>query len=53
MVCLILLVYHGYSAGRAAGLKGFMLFGATATAALLGVVMIILKALLQHHHRLY
>lgn len=53
VVCLILLVYHGYSAGRAAGLKGFTLFCATATAALLGVAMIILKALLQHHHRLY
>jgi hypothetical protein len=53
LVCLILLVFHGYSAGRAAGLKGMMLLGATATAALLGVAMIALKALLQHQHHLY
>jgi hypothetical protein len=53
VICLILLVYHGYSAGRAAGLKGFMLFGATATAALFGVAMIVLKTLLQHQHHLY
>lgn len=46
----ILLVIHGHSAGRAAGLNGIRLFAVTAMAALLGVAMVVLKTLLQHHH---
>jgi len=53
LVCLLLLVYHGYSAGRAAGLKGWQLVAVTATAALLGAAMVVLKAFLQHQHHLY
>jgi hypothetical protein len=52
-MALTLLIYHGYAAGKAAGLAGTRLLAATATAALLGIAMVVLKALLQHHHRLY
>jgi hypothetical protein len=45
-----LLVVHGYGAARAANLVGIRLVAVTATAGLLGVAMIVLKALLQHHH---
>ncbi len=45
-----LLVVHGYGAARAANLVGVRLVAVTATAGLLGVAMIVLKALLQHHH---
>ncbi len=45
-----LLVVHGYGAARAANLVGVRLAAVTATAGLLGVAMIVLKALLQHHH---
>ena len=53
LVTVVLLIIHGYAAGRTAGLHGPRLLAATATAGLLGVAMIALKALLQHHHRLY
>ncbi len=49
IVTVVLLVAHGYNAGRTAGLRGWHLL-VTVIAALLGVAMIILKSLLQHHH---
>jgi hypothetical protein len=50
IVTAVLLVLHGNAAGKAAGLKGIRLAGVTVTAGLLGLAMIVLKALLQHHH---
>jgi hypothetical protein len=49
-VTIVLLVTHGYAGGRAAGLGGVRLVMVSATAGLLGVVMVVLKALLQHQH---
>ena len=49
-VATVLLVIYGYSAGRAAGLAGIRLVVVTGTAAVLGIAMIVLKTLLQHHH---
>ena len=46
---LLLLVYHGWSAGRAAHLAGRALLGATSVAVALGVVMIVLKDLVLIH----
>jgi hypothetical protein len=42
---LVLLVYHGWSAGRAANLRGKTLVTATSVAAALGMVIIVLKDL--------
>jgi hypothetical protein len=53
VVAVALLAYHAYDAGKAAGLGGRRLAAVTAVAALLGVAMIVLKALLQHQHHLY
>lgn len=50
IVAVILLMIHGTTAGRAAGLTGLRLVIVTVTAALLGVAMVILKSALQHHH---
>jgi hypothetical protein len=50
LVTVALLVVHGYAAGRAAGLAGLRLLLVAGTAGLLGVVMVVLKTLLQHHH---
>jgi hypothetical protein len=41
---------HGYTAGRAAGLRGRQRVIVTFIAGLLGVAMVILKSVLQHHH---
>ncbi len=49
-MAVVLLVFHGYSAARAAGLRGIRLVTVSGTAGLLGVVMVVLKSLLQHHH---
>jgi hypothetical protein len=49
-VAVVLLVVYGHAAGRAAGLSGIRLAAVTTTAGLLGVAMIVLKTLLQHHH---
>ena len=46
---LVLLVYHGWSAGRAAHLAGKALLAATSVAVTLGVVMIVLKDLVLIH----
>ena len=53
LVTILLLLYHGHTAGKAAGLAGVQLLAATCTAGLLGVVMVVLKTLLQHQHHLY
>ncbi len=50
-MAVVLLVFHGYGAARAAGLGGIRLVTVSGTAGLLGIVMVVLKALLQHHHR--
>lgn len=50
VVAVVLLVVYGYAAGRAASLTGVRLVAVTGAAALLGVAMIVLKTLLQHHH---
>jgi hypothetical protein len=51
VVAIAVLIIHGYAAGRAAGLDGVRLLMVTGTAGLLGIVMVVLKALLQHHHQ--
>jgi hypothetical protein len=53
VVTVVLLVYHGHAAGKSAGLRGLALIAVTGTAAVLGIVMIVLKVLLQHQHHLY
>lgn len=50
-VAVVLLVVHGYTAARTAQLTGVRLVAVSATAGLLGVVMVILKVLLQNHHQ--
>ncbi len=50
IVTVVLLVMHGNSAGRAAGLRGWQRIFVTVIAGLLGVAMVILKSFLQHHH---
>jgi hypothetical protein len=45
IAALVLLIYHGWSAGRAASLRGKSLLAATLMAGGLGVVMILLKEL--------
>jgi hypothetical protein len=53
VVTVVLLVIHGHAAGKSAGLKGVRLTAVTAAAGLLGIVMVALKALIQHQHHLY
>jgi hypothetical protein len=53
VVTVLLLVFHGFAAGKTAGLRGGALLAVTGTAAVLGIVMIVLKVLLQHQHHLY
>jgi hypothetical protein len=48
-VALVVLTVHGWSAGRAAQLRGWRLVGATAIAAALGVIMVVLKNLVINH----
>jgi hypothetical protein len=50
VVTVVLLVVHGYTSARAAGLTGIRRVLVTATAGVLGVAMVVLKALLQHSH---
>lgn len=50
IVTVVLLIMHGYTAGRAAGLHGVRRVVVTAIAGLLGISMVILKSVLQHHH---
>lgn len=46
---IVLLVWHAWSAGRAAQLRGWSLVALTSVGALLGVVMIVLKNLVLVH----
>jgi hypothetical protein len=48
-VAVLLLIYHGWSAGRASRLHGWRLAGAVLTAAGLGLVMVALKDLVLLH----
>jgi hypothetical protein len=48
-VAIILLTFHGWSAGRASQLRGWQLAGATAVAAALGLIMVLLKDLVLLH----
>jgi hypothetical protein len=48
-VAIVLLTFHGWSAGRAAKLRGWRLFFSTSVAATLGIVMIVLKDLVLLH----
>ena len=48
-VAIALLTFHGWSAGRAARLRGWQLAAATAIAAALGLIMVILKNVVIHH----
>lgn len=48
-VAIVLLTFHGWSAGRAAQLHGLQLFVTTSIAAALGIVMILLKDLVLIH----
>ena len=51
VTALLLLVYHGWSAGRAANLRGGALVVTTSIAVALGVVMVVLKdVVLLHLH---
>jgi hypothetical protein len=49
-VTVVLLVVHGYTAARAAGLTGIRMVIVAGTAGLLGIAMVVLKALLQNAH---
>jgi hypothetical protein len=49
VVAVVLLTYHGWSAGRAAQLRGWRLVVAVLTAAALGLVMVLLKDLVLLH----
>jgi len=48
-IAVLLLIYHGWSAGRASQLHGWRLAGAVLTAAGLGLVMVALKDLVLLH----
>jgi hypothetical protein len=48
-VAIVLLAVHGWSAGRSAQLRGRQLVFATSVAAMLGIVMILLKDLILIH----
>jgi hypothetical protein len=50
VVTVVLLVVHGHTAARAAGLTGIRMLLVTGTAGLLGIAMVVLKALLQNAH---
>jgi hypothetical protein len=50
IVTLVLLIVHGYAAARAARLTGVRFVIVIAIAGVLGASMVVLKALLQHHH---
>ena len=46
---ILLLTFHGWSAGRASRLRGWPLAGVTSIAAALGLVMVVLKDLVLIH----
>ena len=45
---VLLLLFHGHSAGEDAGLSGDRLFGVTALAGALGIMMVLLKVVISH-----
>jgi hypothetical protein len=47
-----LLIVHGHAMGRAAGLRGFRLAVVTSGAGFLALLLVALKALIQHHHQI-
>ena len=47
-VTVVLLLVHGLTSGRAAGLTGWRLAGGAATAGLFGLAMVVLKAAISH-----
>ena len=47
---VVMLIYYGWSAGRASGLRGITLVIMTAAAGALGIVMILLKVAIVHLH---
>jgi hypothetical protein len=49
-VAVALLIYYGWSAGRASGLRGLVLVLTTSAAGALGAVMILLKVVIAHLH---
>ena len=49
VAAIVLLTFHGWSAGRAARLHGWPLFLATSVALALGLVMVGLKDLVLNH----
>jgi hypothetical protein len=49
VTAILLLTFHGWSAGRASRLRGWQLAGVTAIAAALGLVMVVLKDLVLIH----
>ncbi|HAM03225.1 MAG TPA: hypothetical protein DCQ30_13520 [Acidimicrobiaceae bacterium] len=52
-VAVVLLFFEGHAAGRAAGLSGVRLLAVSTTAVVLGVAMVVLKALIQRHHQFF
>ena len=49
VAAVLLLTFHGWSAGRASHLRGWQLAGVTSVAAALGLVMVLLKDLVLIH----
>ncbi len=52
VVAVGLLIVHGNAMGRAAGLTGIRLAAVTSTAGVLALLLVALKALIQHHHQI-
>lgn len=50
-VTIALLAIHGHAAAKAGGLRGIRLILVATTAGLLGLVMVLLKVILQNHHQ--
>jgi hypothetical protein len=48
VVTILLLLVHGHTAGKAAGLRGVRLVLVSAAAGVLGLAMVVLKAVLHH-----
>jgi hypothetical protein len=48
-VTIVLLLIHGHTVGKAAGLRGIRLVVISGTAGLLGLAMVVLKVVLHHH----
>lgn len=53
VIAVALLLVQGHAAGRAAGLTGIRLTAVSTTAVGLGLVMVVMKALIQTHHQFF